>query len=124
MKKPPFSVALPSCTEGLCYPVPFSNLSVIKQVATHAEALGYHSVWPNDHLSTQKYVRERWPTPPNYYDPFICLAFAADVTTNLRLGTGVTVLVAVMLRGVVAVLFLRRPTPMATADWQAAEAAV
>ena len=31
---------------------------------------------------------------------------------------------AVMLIGVVAVLFLRRPKTMATADWQAAEDAV
>lgn len=87
-----FSVALPSCTEGLCYPVPFTNLSVIQRVAHNAEELGYHSVWPNDHLSTQQYVREQWDQPPNYYDPFICLAFAAGVTEHICLGTAITVL--------------------------------
>lgn len=87
-----FSVALPSCTEGLCYPVPFTSLSVIQRVARRTEELGYHSVWPNDHLGTQKYVRKQWDQPPNYYDPFICLAFAANVTERIKLGTAITVL--------------------------------
>jgi len=87
-----FSIALPSCTEGLCYPVPFTNLSVIQQVARRTEELGYHSVWPNDHLATQRYVRKQWDQPPNYYDPFICLAFAANVTERIKLGTAITVL--------------------------------
>lgn len=92
MKEVEFSVSLPSCTEGLCYPIPFTNLTVIQQIARRAEALGYQGVFANDHLSTQKYVRQRWQTPPNYYDPFICLSFAAAVTDKIRLGTGITVL--------------------------------
>jgi len=91
MNKPTFSTALPSCTEGLCYPIPFTNRAVIEQIARRAEELGYHSVWPNDHLSTQRYVREGFDSPPNYYDPFICLAFAAGVTERIKLGTAITV---------------------------------
>lgn len=91
MAKPTFSTALPSCTEGLCYPIPFTNRSVIEQIASRAEELGYHSLWPNDHLSTQRYVKERFDTPPNYFDPFICLSFAAGVTETIKLGTAITV---------------------------------
>lgn len=87
-----FSVALPSCTEGLCFPIPFTNRAVIEQIARRAEQLDYHSVWPNDHLSTQKYVREGFDSPPNYYDPFICLSFAAGVTSHIKLGTAITVI--------------------------------
>lgn len=92
MSKPLFSVALPTCTEGLCSPVPFSNREVIERISRRTEELGYHSVWGNDHLSTQKYVRDEWDSPPNYFEPLIALAFAGGVTDRIKLGTSVTVL--------------------------------
>lgn len=92
MRSVEFSVSLPSCTEGLCYPIPFASREVIEQMARHAEALGYDGAFANDHLSTQRYVGERFDTPPNYYDPFISLSFAAAATEKIRLGTAITVL--------------------------------
>src|SRR3712207_4153381 len=87
-----FGVALPSCTEGLCYPVPFTSPEVLQRISVAAEELGYDSVWCNDHLTTQRYVRQRWPQPPSYYDPFVALSFVAAATRRVRLGTSVVVL--------------------------------
>jgi EmrB/QacA subfamily drug resistance transporter len=50
--------------------------------------------------------------PPSIAEPF-----------STAMSQAILLPAAVMLLGVVAVLFLRRPAPMATADWQAAEAA-
>jgi probable F420-dependent oxidoreductase len=86
-----FGVALPNCTEGLCYPTGFTSPDVIIRMAQAAERLGFDSVWCNDHFSTQHYVRERWPEPPNYYEPLITLAAVAGATRRIRLGTCVIV---------------------------------
>ena len=59
---------------------------------SHAEALGYHSVWGNDHMTTQRYVRAEFPVPPRFWEPLVTYSFIAANTTRLRLGTGVLVL--------------------------------
>jgi probable F420-dependent oxidoreductase len=87
-----FGIALPSCTEGLCYPVPFTSPEILVRIAVEAERLGYDSVWCNDHLTTQRYVRQRWPQPPSYYDPFVALSFVAAATSRVALGTSIVVL--------------------------------
>lgn len=87
-----FGVALPTCTEGMIYPVPFASPEEIVQVAVDAERLGYHAVMGNDHMATQAYVRDRWPAPPNYYEPLITYAYCAARTTRIRLMTGVIVM--------------------------------
>jgi probable F420-dependent oxidoreductase len=87
-----FSVAIPTCVEGLVYPVPFITPERLLRVAKAAEDLGYHSVWGNDHLSTQNYVKEEWADPPNYYEPLITLAYIAGVTNQIKLGTSVIVM--------------------------------
>lgn len=86
-----FGVALPNCTEGLCYPTGFTSPEVIARMAQAAEQLGFDSVWCNDHFTTQHYVRERWPQPPNYYEPLITLTAVVAATTRIRLGTCVIV---------------------------------
>lgn len=87
-----FSIALPTCTEGLIYPVPFCSVENLVQIAQRAESLGYHSVWGNDHMVTQKYVREEFETPPRYWEPLITYAYLAAVTKTLRFGTGILAL--------------------------------
>jgi len=86
------SVGLPTCMEGMMYPVPFASPEQVIQIAQHAEKLGYHSVWGNDHMTTQQYVRKEFPTPPNFWEPLISYAFIAANTTKLKMGTGVLVL--------------------------------
>jgi probable F420-dependent oxidoreductase len=86
-----FGVALPNCTEGLCYPTGFTSPEIVIRMAQSAEQLGFDSVWCNDHFTTQHYVRERWPEPPNYYEPLITLTAVAGATKRIRLGTCVIV---------------------------------
>ena len=86
-----FGVALPNCTEGLCYPTGFTSPEIVIRMAQSAEQLGFDSVWCNDHFTTQHYVRERWPEPPNYYEPLITLTAVAGATSRIRLGTCVVV---------------------------------
>lgn len=85
------SAGLPTCMEGMMYPIPFASPKDIIRVAEHAEALGYHSVWGNDHMTTQKYVRLKFKTPPNFWEPLIVYSFLAAKTKTLRFGTGILV---------------------------------
>ena len=68
-----FGVEIPTCTAGMMYPVPFATAQDAVRVAAEAEQLGYYDVAGNDHLSTQQYVREAWPRPPEYFEPLITL---------------------------------------------------
>ena len=85
------SAGLPTCMEGMMYPIPFAKPEDIIRVAQHAEKLGYHSVWGNDHMTTQKYVRKEFNTPPNFWEPLIVYAYLAAKTTTLKFGTGILV---------------------------------
>jgi probable F420-dependent oxidoreductase len=78
--------------EGLTYPIPFSDPENLVRIAQHAEALGYHSVWGNDHMTTQHYVRAEFSVPPRFWEPLVTYAFLAAHTRTLRFGTGVLVL--------------------------------
>lgn len=87
-----FSIGLPTGMEGLIYPVPFCSIENLVQIAQNAERLGYHSVWGNDHMVTQKYVREEFETPPRYWEPLVTYAYLAAMTKTLRFGTGILAL--------------------------------
>lgn len=95
------SVGLPTGMEGMMYPVPFASPEQMVEIGKLAEKLGYHSVWGNDHMVTQQYVREEFEKPPNFWEVLISLAFVAAETNNLKLGTGV--LVPAMRRDIVVV---------------------
>ena len=86
------SVGLPTCMEGMMYPVPFATPEQVVELTVLAEELGYHSVWGNDHMTTQKYVRESYPIPPNFWEPLITYAYCAAKTTRIKFGTGILVL--------------------------------
>lgn len=87
-----FSVAIPTCKEGLSYPLPFAGPEELVRVAQTAERLGYHSVWGNDHITAPQYVRETFEQPPNFYEPLIALAYTAAKTSRIRLAPSVIVL--------------------------------
>lgn len=86
-----FSLGLPTCMEGMMYPVPMAGPDDIIALAQWAEQLGYHSVWGNDHMTTQRYVRETFQQPPNFWEPLITYAFVAAATSRLKMGTGMLV---------------------------------
>jgi probable F420-dependent oxidoreductase len=87
-----FSVVLATCMEGLLYPPPSIGEDTFIRVAMAAESKGYHSVWANDHITTQQYVRAEFSEPSRYYDPFITLSYLSGLTKRLRLGIAVVVL--------------------------------
>lgn len=86
------SVGLPTGMEGMMYPVPFAGVHDLVDVAKRAEALGYDSVWGNDHMTTQRYVREEFDQAPNFWEILSTYAYIAAETTKLRMGTGMLVL--------------------------------
>lgn len=88
-----FSVCLSTGFEGVMYPIPFAGPEDFIEQGKLCERLGYDSVWGNDHITTQDYVRDLFPnTPPNFYEPLIVLAAIGAVTTKLKLGTALCVL--------------------------------
>lgn len=88
-----FSVCLSTGFEGVMYPIPFAGPEDFIRQARRCEELGYHSVWGNDHITTQNYVRELFPgQPPNFYDPLIVMAAIAGATSRIKIGTAVVVL--------------------------------
>lgn len=92
MATPRFGLAVPTATEGMMYPVPYASIDEAVDMAVVAERLGFDSVWGNDHVSTQEYVRSEFADPPNFFDPLTYLAYVAALTTRLRLATGILVL--------------------------------
>jgi probable F420-dependent oxidoreductase len=88
-----FSISLPTGFEGVMYPVPFVAPEDFVRLAVMCERLGYHSVWGNDHITTQQYVRALFPgMPPSFYEVMTVLSFCAAATTTLKVGTAVAVL--------------------------------
>lgn len=87
-----FGVHIPTCIEGMMYPVPFAKPADILPTALLCERLGYDSVWGNDHMTTQQYVQKEFPQPPNFYEPLITFSYVAARTTKLKVATGIIVL--------------------------------
>jgi len=88
-----FSICLATGFEGVMYPIPFVAPEDFVAQARLCERLGYHSVWGNDHITTQAYVREKHGGKiPNFYEPLITLAMCAQATTRLKVGTALLVM--------------------------------
>lgn len=88
-----FSICLATGFEGVMYPIPFVAPGDFVQQTQLCERLGYHSVWGNDHITTQAYVREKHGgKTPNFYEPLITLAMCAQATERIKLGTALLVL--------------------------------
>jgi probable F420-dependent oxidoreductase len=85
-------ISIPTCKEGLSLPTPFCSPEEVVRLCVRAEELGFDSIWGNDHITPPQYVREHYPEPPNFYEPLTTLAFAAQATSRIRLGTSVLVL--------------------------------
>lgn len=90
-RKPQFGIGIPTGTEGLMYPIPFAKATDNIRLAQTAERLGYDSVWGNDHVSTQHYVRHEYAQAPNYYAPLLTLAAISAATQRIKLATALLV---------------------------------
>jgi probable F420-dependent oxidoreductase len=87
-----FGVAIPTCIEGMMYPVPFAKPEDVLSITRLAEHVGFDSAWGNDHMTTQRYVQREWPEPPSFYEPLVTFAYLAARTERIRLATGIIVL--------------------------------
>ena len=87
-----FGLGIATGTEGLMYPIPYSSVRDVVELSVFAETLGFHSVWGNDHISSQNYVREEFGAPPRYYAPLLALSAIAERTTILKLATALLVI--------------------------------
>lgn len=88
-----FSICLPTGFEGVMHPIPFVEATDFVPLARLCERLGYDGVWGNDHITTQDYVKRKFPgKTPRFYELMTVLSFCAAATTRLRVGTAVAVL--------------------------------
>ena len=55
------SAGLPTCMEGMMYPVPFAGVQDLITIAQKAEEWGYDSVWGNDHMTTHQIICNQKP---------------------------------------------------------------
>ena len=87
-----FGLGIATGTEGLMYPIPYSSARDVVELSVYAEKLGFHSVWGNDHITTQNYVREEFNgQTPRYYAPLLTLSAIAERTTTLKVATALLV---------------------------------
>ena len=86
-----FGVSIPTGREGLMVPTGFASKETIVEVGRAAEELGYYSVWGNDHITVQNYIKNLKPKPC-FYDPLISMAAISSVTKRIKLATGIFVL--------------------------------
>jgi probable F420-dependent oxidoreductase len=85
-------VGFPGCREGTAYPVGFVRPACLAAIARRAEALGYYSLWSNDHLTTPRGVSATQAEIPNFYEPLVTYATFANITERLRFMLGVITL--------------------------------
>ncbi len=72
----------------------------IDELAKAVEGRGFESLWLPEHTHIPKSRKSPWPGGPNLpkeywhtHDPFVALAVAATVTTTLKVGTGICLVV-------------------------------
>jgi len=72
----------------------------IDELARAVEARGFESLWVPEHTHIPKSRKSPWPGGPNLpkeywhtYDPFVALSMAAAVTTRLKVGTGICLVI-------------------------------
>jgi probable F420-dependent oxidoreductase len=72
----------------------------LDELAREAEARGFESLWVPEHTHIPASRRSPWPGGPELpreywhtYDPFVSLMYAAAVTSTLKIGTGICLVI-------------------------------
>jgi probable F420-dependent oxidoreductase len=86
-----FGVGLPTCREGAAYSNGYVQAADFARIAQRAEALGFHSLWANDHLTTPRIMQSMLDRPPSFYEPLVTFASLIGVTRHLRFVLSVVV---------------------------------
>src|SRR5438093_299324 len=92
----------PTMKLGLFLPLagdPTQLRDMVATTATLAERTGFHSLWFAEHVALFDTHASRYPYSPDgsfpltgevgFVEPFVAIAFAAALTTRIRLGTGI-----------------------------------
>lgn len=79
-----FSTGLPNCREGRLNPVGSVSAQWMRAVATAADELGYYSLWLNEFPETEPSLRNKYATPPSYFDAVVTMADVARGTSSVR----------------------------------------
>ncbi len=87
-----FDVEIPTCREGVFVPVNFATPEEVIQTIQLAERLGYYAVWGTDFINPTHSRLAPNQQQPNWHEIMITLAYAAAVTTKVKLVGGVIVL--------------------------------
>ena len=87
-----FGVAIPTCREGLFYPFGFATIDSMVKITKEAERCGFDFVSGNDHYTTQRYLKRKPETNPNFYEPLITFSYLAAITERINFNTGVVVI--------------------------------
>jgi probable F420-dependent oxidoreductase len=80
---------------------PTASTRSLRELARHAEGLGFSSVWVSDHIVIPETITNNYPYGPpgaftiesrqQFFEPLSTLAFVAAVTHRVRLGVSVLV---------------------------------
>jgi len=87
-----FGVGIPTCREGMFYPVPFAGTQDIVKLTQLADQLGYDSVWGTDFINPVSQMKLPDSAKPNWYELLITLAYLAAATKQIKLAAGVLLL--------------------------------
>jgi probable F420-dependent oxidoreductase len=80
---------------------PFASPDALRAIATHAEALGFDTIWVHDHLAWPSHRRTHFAAGsveavtdqrPDFYESLSTLAYLAGMTRRVRLGVAGLVL--------------------------------
>lgn len=73
---------------------PCAEPAVLRRVAAAAEQAGFESLWTGEHIVLPDPHAAPSPAPPQtpFLDSAVALTFAAAVTTEIKLGTGIVIL--------------------------------
>lgn len=87
-----FGIGIPTCREGVFYPVPFASAKDIAEVTQLAERLGFDSVCGTDWITPTPFRKIPDKDPPNWYELLISLAYCAALTNRITLVAATIVL--------------------------------
>ncbi len=87
-----FGIGIPTCREGQALPTPMVTPASLQKMALEADRLGLDYLWADDFRVPSPDMHIPYPTPPNWYEVLVSLAYMARITTRIRIGTGVMVL--------------------------------
>jgi alkanesulfonate monooxygenase SsuD/methylene tetrahydromethanopterin reductase-like flavin-dependent oxidoreductase (luciferase family) len=80
---------------------PFASPEALRAIATHAETLGFDTIWVHDHLAWPSHRRTHFAAGsveavtdqrPDFYESLSTLAYLAGMTRQVRLGVAGLVL--------------------------------